>query len=89
MWPVETNAYEMKPTKEALTERYEELQKRPQKLVGEKGLGAAIYTQTTDVEHEVNGLLTYDRKVEKMDLEKVRAANKSVLDAAEKLNAGE
>lgn len=31
-----------------------------------KGLSAAIYTQTTDVEIEVNGLLTYDRKVDKM-----------------------
>lgn len=31
-----------------------------------QGLSAAIYTQTTDVEGEVNGLLTYDRKVTKM-----------------------
>jgi hypothetical protein len=32
-----------------------------------KGLSAAVYTQTTDVEGEVNGLMTYDRKVIKMD----------------------
>jgi hypothetical protein len=32
----------------------------------ERGLSAAVYTQTTDVEGEVNGLLTYDRKVEKL-----------------------
>jgi len=32
-----------------------------------KGLVAAIYTQTTDVEIEINGYLTYDRAVEKMD----------------------
>jgi len=32
-----------------------------------KGLSAAIYTQTTDVEVEVNGLMTYDRKVTKMN----------------------
>jgi beta-galactosidase/beta-glucuronidase len=87
MWPVETNAYEMKDSREALTARYEELQKDLKKLVEEKGLGAAIYTQTTDVEHEVNGLLTYDRKVEKMDLKKVRAANKAVTDAADKMNS--
>jgi len=31
-----------------------------------KGLSAAVYTQTTDVEGEVNGLMTYDRKVIKM-----------------------
>ena len=32
-----------------------------------KGLCAAIYTQVSDVEDEINGLVTYDRKVEKMD----------------------
>ena len=31
-----------------------------------KGLSAAVYTQTTDVEGEVNGLMTYDRKIMKM-----------------------
>jgi len=38
----------------------------------QQGLAAAIYTQTTDVEIEINGYLTYDRKVEKMDIEKIR-----------------
>ncbi|QDH81052.1 beta-galactosidase [Echinicola soli] len=36
------------------------------------GLSAAIYTQTTDVEGEVNGLMTYDREVVKLDPSKVR-----------------
>ena len=36
-----------------------------------KGLCAAIYTQVSDVEDEINGLLTYDRKVEKIDPEKM------------------
>jgi hypothetical protein len=40
-----------------------------------KGLAAAIYTQTTDVEIEVNGFLTYDRQVEKMDGESLRKAH--------------
>ncbi|MEQ8860979.1 MAG: glycoside hydrolase family 2 TIM barrel-domain containing protein [Pseudomonadales bacterium] len=35
----------------------------------EAGLAAAVYTQTTDVEGEVNGLLTYDRRVEKLPRE--------------------
>ena len=35
------------------------------------GLCAAIYTQVSDVEDEINGLLTYDRKVEKVDPEKM------------------
>ena len=30
------------------------------------GLSAAVYTQTTDVEGEINGLMTYDREVTKM-----------------------
>jgi len=36
-----------------------------------KGLSAAVYTQTTDVEGEVNGLMTYDRKVVKFPVEKM------------------
>jgi len=32
-----------------------------------KGLSAAVYTQTTDVEGEVNGLMTYDRKITKIN----------------------
>lgn len=41
----------------------------------EKGLCAAVYTQLSDVEEEVNGLLTYDRRVLKVDKEAVRALN--------------
>lgn len=37
-----------------------------------RGLSAAVYTQTTDVEGEVNGLLTYDREVIKIDPELLR-----------------
>ena len=33
----------------------------------EQGLSAAVYTQLSDVEDEVNGLLTYDRKVVKVN----------------------
>jgi beta-galactosidase/beta-glucuronidase len=40
-----------------------------------QGLAAAIYTQTTDVEIEINGYLTYDRKIEKMDAEQLREAH--------------
>ena len=39
------------------------------------GLSAAVYTQTTDVEGEVNGLMTYDRKVVKADPETLRELN--------------
>ncbi|GAA4790623.1 hypothetical protein GCM10023231_18150 [Olivibacter ginsenosidimutans] len=36
------------------------------------GLSAAVYTQTTDVEGEVNGLMTYDRKVIKIPVEELK-----------------
>lgn len=40
-----------------------------------KGFSAAVYTQITDVEGEVNGLLTYDRKVVKVDESEIRKIN--------------
>lgn len=43
-----------------------------------KGCSAAVYTQTTDVEIEVNGLMTYDREVIKMDVARVKEANDKV-----------
>ena len=45
------------------------------------GCAAAVYTQTTDVEGEVNGLMTYDRKVVKVDIPRISAANKSVIES--------
>lgn len=50
---------------------FEKLMKGLQGLVG-SGLSGAIYTQTTDVEGEVNGLITYDREVTKVAPEKLR-----------------
>ena len=50
-------------------------------LIGEvkKGCSAAVYTQTTDVEIEINGLMTYDREVIKMDEQKLAEANRRVI----------
>lgn len=45
---------------------YKEMMGKIQKLQRE-GLAAAVYTQLTDIEEEVNGLLTYDRKISKLD----------------------
>jgi beta-galactosidase/beta-glucuronidase len=44
----------------------------------DKGLSAAVYTQTTDVEVEINGLMTYDRKVIKNPVEKFNALHKKL-----------
>lgn len=43
-----------------------------------RGFSAAVYTQTTDVEVEVNGLMTYDRKIIKLDEQQVRKANEEL-----------
>ncbi|WP_082111477.1 glycoside hydrolase family 2 protein [Spirosoma radiotolerans] len=81
MWPVENNAYAYEPTKTALTDRYVMLLDQVEQLMRYRGLSVAIYTQTTDVEHEVNGVLTYDREVEKMDTNRIRAVNQAVIQA--------
>jgi beta-galactosidase/beta-glucuronidase len=44
-----------------------------------KGLSAAVYTQLTDVETELNGLMTYDRAVIKGDLSKIAEANRELI----------
>ena len=51
-----------------LFKKYDELNKGLQPMIGQ-GLSAAVYTQTTDVETESNGLMTYDRQVIKMSVE--------------------
>lgn len=43
------------------------------------GCAAAVYTQTTDVEIEVNGIMTYDRKVIKLDEDAFAEINRSVI----------
>ena len=44
-----------------------------------RGFSAAIYTQTTDVEIEVNGLMTYDRRVDKVEIPRIREINQQVI----------
>ncbi|MEL7601456.1 MAG: sugar-binding domain-containing protein [Proteiniphilum sp.] len=43
-----------------------------------QGFSAAVYTQTTDVEVEVNGLMTYDRKLVKVDEARVKKVNQEI-----------
>ena len=43
-----------------------------------QGFSAAVYTQTTDVEVEVNGLMTYDREVIKMDEQRIKQVNSEI-----------
>ena len=46
-----------------------------------QGFTAAVYTQTTDVEIEVNGVMTYDRKVMKMDEKRLRKMNDEIVNS--------
>ncbi|MEU4671143.1 sugar-binding domain-containing protein [Amycolatopsis sp. NPDC023774] len=78
-WPGSPNAYEMTTDADHLTRRYAELSARLESLVGELGLSGAIYTQTTDVENEVNGLLTNDRRVTKLDADVAAPRNRAVI----------
>jgi beta-galactosidase/beta-glucuronidase len=59
-----------------LTGTYLDLTAKLLPLITSKGLSAAVYTQTTDVEVEVNGLMTYDREVVKMDEKEIAEANR-------------
>jgi beta-galactosidase/beta-glucuronidase len=65
----------------ALEAAYVELLGVIEKLLP-RGLAGAIYTQTTDVESEINGLITYDRKRFKLPPEQLRAVNQRVLSDA-------
>ncbi len=59
------------------TDQYVSLANQLYKMI-ESGFSAAIYTQITDVEIEVNGLMTYDRKIVKLDLGRVREINRKI-----------
>ena len=64
---------------EQVLNQYEKYAQRL-KLLKQTGVSAAVYTQTTDVEVEVNGLITYDRKVVKVDTKRMAEINRSVIE---------
>ena len=53
-------------------------------LIG-KGLCACVYTQVSDVEEEINGLVTYDRKVIKIPVEEMKKINEEIAQEANKI----
>ena len=59
-----------------LTRKYERLLREGWDFRDSKGLNALVYTQITDVETEANGLLTYDRAVIKVDIDRTVAVNR-------------
>ena len=68
LWKDRDNwGYQSFKTEGELRQAYRTLMVRMHPLIG-KGLAASVYTQTTDVEVEVNGFMTYDREVIKFDV---------------------
>jgi hypothetical protein len=79
LWQENMNwGYRELDNKKALGKAYLSLIEQLKPLV-KKGLAAAIYTQTTDVEGEVNGIMTYDRAVVKLPEKKVKKAHEALL----------
>ncbi len=76
--------YRSYTSKEALNDAYADLLNQVPVLIGQ-GLAAAVYTQTTDVEIEVNGYLTYDREVLKFDKERVKKLHARLHEAPPKV----
>jgi hypothetical protein len=80
LWKDQGNwGYRTLKTTDELRDGYHQLIRRLHPLIGQ-GLAAAVYTQTTDVEVEVNGLMTYDRAVVKMDESRITEAAKKLQD---------
>jgi hypothetical protein len=76
-WNKRNWGYRTYRTQEDLQRNYETLIRNLRPLIA-RGLAAAVYTQTTDVEGEVNGLMTYDRAKIKLDAERVSALHKKL-----------
>ena len=66
-------------TKTALTKRYVDNTETFYVPQARAELSGSVYTQITDLEHEINGMWTYDRRVLKVDAAEVRAVNARVI----------
>jgi beta-galactosidase/beta-glucuronidase len=78
-WQQKNWGYQSFKSNDSLFKRYQSLTVKLEELI-KAGLSAAVYTQTTDVEGEVNGFMTYDRKVMKMPIGKLKKVNERMYD---------
>ncbi len=78
-WSQKTWGYQPMPDIATFISRYSKMLDRVHFLNNAFGLSAAVYTQTTDVETECNGLMTYDRAVSKLPPALLRAANQGTV----------
>ncbi|PJZ44535.1 glycoside hydrolase family 2 protein [Leptospira brenneri] len=70
--------YKILPDKTSLEKEYTDLIENQLVPLIDQGLSASIYTQVSDVEEEINGLVTYDRKVVKFDIEFMQKLNAKI-----------
>jgi beta-galactosidase/beta-glucuronidase len=78
LWETGRNwGYVQYKTSQEATDAYIKMAERLKELIP-NGYSGAVYTQTTDVESEVNGLMTYDRKVIKMIEDQIRKVNREI-----------
>ena len=78
LWEPDRNwGYVQFNSEKEVTDEYVKYAEQLKQLI-RQGFSAAVYTQTTDVEMEVNGLLTYDRKLVKVDEPRVRKVNQEI-----------
>lgn len=83
LWVPDRNwGYVQFNSEKEVTDEYVKYAEELKKLI-KQGFSAAVYTQTTDVEIEVNGLLTYDRKLVKVDEQRVRKVNQEICNILE------
>ena len=74
--------YRRLPDAAALWRDFSRLYEREVLPAVPKGLCASVYTQLSDVEDELNGLMTYDRRVVKLDADEVRELNERLKEAS-------
>lgn len=78
LWEPDRNwGYVQFNSSKEVTDEYVKYAEELKQLI-RQGFSAAVYTQTTDVEVEVNGLLTYDRKLVKVDEARIRKVNQEI-----------
>ncbi len=84
LWATDRNwGYVQFKNSKEVTDKYVEYAEHLIELI-KTGFTAAVYTQTTDVEGEINGLMTYDRKIIKLEEDRLRAINQKVCNALNK-----
>lgn len=84
LWATDRNwGYVQFKNSKEVTDEYVKYGEQLLKLV-KAGFSAAVYTQTTDVEGEVNGLITYDRKIIKIEEDRIHHINQKIVNSLKK-----